>query len=81
MFRNAVIQLRERLADAIDEMLVGDFDYSEDPTGLYGGLDYHRDHPHRLQLSVPVIRRAQCNAPALDALTVAGMRCQNRDAG
>ena len=71
MFRPTAIRLAARVADAIDEMLVGDFDFIEDETGLYADVDYDRTHPCRLELRAPIARR-QCNAPAPAALTPAG---------
>jgi hypothetical protein len=60
-----------RVADVIDEMLVGDFDFIEDESGLYADVDYDRIHPCRLELRTPIVRR-QCNAvPAPTALTPA----------
>jgi hypothetical protein len=73
MFRPAITQLTERVADLLDDMLVGDFEYIQDECGLYADVDYHRKHPHRVELRVPVTRRA-CNAPAPRALTPAGLR-------
>jgi hypothetical protein len=71
MFRpTAAIRLAARVADVIDEMLVGDFDFVEDESGLYADVDYDRNHPCVIELRTPIVRR-QCNAPAPTALTAA----------
>jgi hypothetical protein len=70
MFRQRATRLAARLADAIDEMLVGDFDFIEDESGLYADVDYDRIHPCRLELNIPIVRR-RCNIAAPSALTPA----------
>jgi hypothetical protein len=72
MFSTTAIRLAARVADVIDEMLVGDFDYVEDESGLYADVDYDRTQPRpgRVELRSPRVRR-QCNAPAPSALTAA----------
>jgi len=63
MFRPKAIRLAARVADVIDEMLVGDFDFIEDESGLYADVDYDRNHPCRPELRFPIVRR-QCNIAA-----------------
>ncbi|HEX3802355.1 MAG TPA: hypothetical protein VHV75_05915 [Solirubrobacteraceae bacterium] len=46
MFRSATIRLAIRVSDAIDDMLVGDFDYILDAERVYADVDYYREHPH-----------------------------------
>jgi hypothetical protein len=46
MFRSATTRLAIRVSDAIDDMLVGDFDYILDGERLYADVDYYREHPH-----------------------------------
>jgi hypothetical protein len=70
MFRPTAIRLAARVADAIDEMLIGDFDFIEDESGLYADVDYGRTDHCRLVLRTPIARR-QCDAPAPTALTPA----------
>jgi hypothetical protein len=70
MFRPKAIRLAARVADVIDEMLVGDFDFIEDESGLYADVDYERLHPRQLELRAPIVRRP-CNIPAPAALTSA----------
>jgi hypothetical protein len=64
------MRLAARVADAIDEMLIGDFDFIEDESGLYADVDYDRTHACHLELRAPVARRP-CNAPTPAALTPA----------
>ena len=73
MFRLTATRLAARAADVIDEMLIGDFDFVEDESGLYADVDYDRIHPRRLELRAPIPRRP-CNAPAPAALTAAACR-------
>jgi hypothetical protein len=70
MFRPTATRLAARVADVIDEMLVGDFDFVEDESGIYADVDYDRKHPCRIELRTAIVRR-QCNAPAPAALTPA----------
>jgi hypothetical protein len=70
MFRPTAIRLAARVADAIDEMLIGDFDFVEDESGVYADVDYDRTHACRPDLRPPLVRR-QCNAAAPTALTSA----------
>jgi hypothetical protein len=72
MFRPTAIRLAARVADVIDEMLVGDFDFIEDESGVYADVDYDRRHPCQVELRTPIVRR-QCNAPSPAALTSAAL--------
>ncbi len=63
MFRHAFHRALNRTAEIIDDMLLGDFDYIEDETGLYADIDYYRLHPHRGEFTIALPRRG-CNAPA-----------------
>ena len=71
MFRPTAIRLAARVADVIDEMLVGDFDFIEDESGIYADVDYDRIHPRRLEIRTPIVRRPCNAAPAPAALTPA----------
>jgi hypothetical protein len=70
MFRPTATRLAARVANAIDEMLVGDFAFIEDESGLYADVDYDHRPPCQLEPRMPVVRR-YCNAPAPAALTPA----------
>ena len=70
MFRPTATRLAARVADVIDEMLVGDFDFVEDESGVYADVDYDRKYPCRIELRTVIVRRP-CNAPAPSALTPA----------
>jgi hypothetical protein len=75
MFRPAVTHIAERIAEILDDALIGDFDYISDGEALYADIDYYRKHPHRLDLRTAIVRR-QCNAETVApaALTRAGLR-------
>jgi hypothetical protein len=70
MFSPSFIRLKERIVDTIDEILVGDFDYCADDTGLYADVDFREHHPHRLE-PLAAVERRPCNAPAPSPLTCA----------
>lgn len=70
MFRPLTTRLATRVADVIDEMLIGDFDFIEDESGLYADVDYDRKDSCQIELRTPLVRR-QCNATAPKALTAA----------
>jgi len=76
MFRPFITQLAERAADVIDDMLVGDFEYVEDHTGLYADIDYYREHPHRVELRPAIARRPACRPAYGAARTSAGLTSQ-----
>jgi hypothetical protein len=67
MFRPLLTQVTARVANVIDEMLLGDFDYIEDSTGLYADVDYYRAHPHRRPIRITHDRRPGCSEPATAA--------------
>jgi hypothetical protein len=70
MFRPTAIRLAARLAEAVDQLLIGDFDFIQDESGIYADVDYDRIHPCRLELRAPIVRR-QCSAAAPTPLTSA----------
>ncbi len=55
MFRTLLSRLADRFAEEIDSLLAADFDFDEgglsDSERSAGAVRYHREHPHRTQLS------------------------------
>ncbi|HTW12847.1 MAG TPA: hypothetical protein VME01_08895 [Solirubrobacteraceae bacterium] len=78
MFRPAITRLTQRVADTIDDMLVGDFDYILDGGNVYADVDYYREHPHRVVTQVPVTRRPSCVGSAGGPCTAAGRSVASR---
>jgi len=69
MFRRSATRVVEHLSDAIDDMLIGDFDYVVDGERLFADIDYERRRLERAAPQAAVARRRPaCDGPSRSAL-------------